>query len=195
MTRTILSIATLAMLSTAAMAKDFDNTGFAIKAQSDLYGIELQADDSDRVIELTTAYKLPVTVGVAMKDNSTTRDFAFTIRKKMTYNVDNVTLYIEPKIGINTGDSYAKNQFELSPTIGASFNGLQYAKPYVELEGKNVSTSDDPFDISGANKYATIGAIVPLATTTDLDLSMVRTMDGDWSKTDNEIMALVVFKF
>ncbi len=93
------------------------------------------------------------------------------------------------------GDSYAKNQFELSPTIGASFNGLQYATPYVELEGKNVSTSDDPFDISGANKYATIGAIVPLATTTDLDLSMVRTMDGDWSKTDNEIMALVVFKF
>ena len=54
MTKTFVTIAAVAMLSTAALADDFGNTNLSMAVESTDYGIELSANETHRSFEVHT---------------------------------------------------------------------------------------------------------------------------------------------
>ena len=203
MTKTFVTIAAVAMLSTAALADDFGNTNLSMAVESTDYGIELSANETHRSFEVHTNNQPLAQYAIGMTDNDSQRNWSISATPRLSYDVavadpysaaNGVELYIEPKIGLNWGDSHNETQIELSPTIGASY-AMSQMTPYAELMGQNTSVAGDIFDIEAGSRTATVGTVIPLNSAVDFDISMVQTMNSDWNNSQRELSAKFSVKF
>tara|TARA_S200000501_G_scaffold364834_1_gene397503 strand:- start:802 stop:1398 length:597 start_codon:yes stop_codon:yes gene_type:complete len=198
MTKTFVTIAAVAMLSTAAFADDFGNTNLTVAVEGTDYGMELSANETHRSFEVHTTNQPLAQYAIGMTDNDSQRDWSISATPRLSYDAysvaNGISLYIEPKIGVNWGDSHDETQLELSPTIGASY-AMSQMTPYAELMGQNTSVAGDILDIEAGSRTATVGTVVPLNDAVDFDISMVQTMDSDWNNSQRELSAKFSIKF
>ena len=196
MTKYFVTIAAVAMFSTVAYAtEDFDNTAFTLAVEGTDYGIELSVNETDRSIEVHTNNQPLAQYAVGMTDNDSVRNWRISATPRLAHDISGVTLYVEPLLGLNWGDSHNKTQFEITPTIGAAYNGLNNFTPYAELTGKNVAEVGDILDIEQNEKTATVGGIMPLTEVVDLNLMMIQTMDSEWDNANRQIEAVFSINF
>ena len=200
MNRLAITVAALAMFSTAALAEDFDNTGLNVSLQGDVIGVEIGTQDSELRSVKLTANSLPIGLGLKAITNDGVRDYEISLDKRFSSPISGdaatgvTSLYVNPELVIATGDSYADEKLSFTSALGIE-SDIGFAKPYIEGGYTFATTSADWFDIGRDASYAKIGAVAPITDRINLDLSVTRSMDKDFNNADHEALVKVVFNF
>lgn len=202
MNRLAITVAALAMFSTAALAEDFDNTGLNVSLQGDVVGVEIGTQDSELRSVRLTANSLPIGLGLKAITNDGVRDYEISLDKRFSSPIAGdiatgtgvTSLYVNPELVIATGDSYADEKMSFTSALGIE-SDIGFAKPYIEGGYTFASTSADWFDVGRDSSYAKIGAVAPITDRVNLDLSVTRSMDKEFGNPDHEALVKVVFNF
>ena len=196
-----LSILSLvAVFSTAAVAGDFNNTGVSVSAQGEKFGLSLGTGESNdfasdaQVLSINTN-GLPIDGRVEVIDNGTNRDYRLTAGKTFEAPLGSAAVfYAVPELHYTWGDSYTKRELRLSPYVGLDVV-VGPVTPFVEMGYDWKSQAGDYADFSKADSYAKLGLRVPVAAKADLTVAVVRKMDKDFKKDQNQVMTGLTVRF
>jgi opacity protein-like surface antigen len=126
-------------------------------------------------------------------DNSVD-DYRFTVGKlfttasvdEVTGEPDRVTFYAAPELHYTVGDSFAKDELRISPSVGVAFDtGL--VTPYAELGYDWKSSEGDLFDFSRADAYAELGVAMPVSDKASVQVAIMQDLDSDLESVDREV--------
>jgi len=194
MKKTIITAAFVVALAGAVQAADYDNTGVTMTSESSSIGYSLSTNDTSRSIDVYTIGRA-LDLGAGIDDNGTNRDYSVSIGR--TLNVlplGRITGYVDGKAEYNWGDSFAKSEIHLTPTVGGKID-LGRIKPYAELGYLLKSTEGDFTSINKVNPTITIGTSLALTESTSLSAKLTNSLNSDWKSTDKELGFGLTVKF
>jgi len=193
MKKLTMSVAAMAMISSAAMADDFDNTSVAIAAEGPVFGVELNTNETDRSVKLYST-DTPVDLGIKLTDNGTNQDYTLSIGKTVELPVGQATVYASPEATYTFGDITTTDELTITPALGVkgSANGVT---PFAEVGLSYTSLKGDLLDFNRGNTYSKVGATVPVTANTGLTVDVTRAMDSSWKNEEHQLGVKLVVKF
>ena len=171
-------IATVAMISSAAMAADYDNTAVKLTAQSDAYSISIKSPETG-----ATEYAVGTTVGPVDLTGTWLRNGA----------VDNYALKVGKEVAVASpvyagasaeftfGDSYTTDTRTLvaTPYVGVAHTMGQLT-PYAEAGYAWKSTSNDVLNFARNDSYLEVGASYAVTPVMAVKLAIKETRDTNF---------------
>ena len=174
----MMMIAAVAMISTAAVAADYDNTAVKLTAQSDAYSISVKAPETG-----ATEYAVGTTVGPVDLTGTWLRNGA----------VDNYALKVGKEVAVagpvyagasaefTFGDSYTTDTRTLvaTPYVGVAHTMGQLT-PYAEAGYAWKSTSNDVLNFARNDSYLEVGASYAVTPVMAVKLAIKETRDTNF---------------
>lgn len=195
MTKTLATIAVAAMISTSALAEDYDNTAVKMTAVTDNYSVSIKSPKTGATeFSASTGVGL-VDVTATWKRNGDVDDYAIKVGKEI--NVDTTPLYAGADAEFSFGDSYATDDRTLiaTPYVGVSTT-VDKLTPFAELGYSFKSTQNDLVDIARNDSYVKVGASYAIDDRTSLGVSVSETRDVDFKNPgDRQAEVGLTFKF
>ena len=177
-TTTMIMVAAVAMISTAAVAADYDNTAVKLTAQSDAYSISIKSPETG-----ATEYAVGTTVGPVDLTGTWLRNGA----------VDNYALKVGKEVAVagpvyagaeaefTFGDSYTTDTRTLiaTPYVGVAHTMGQLT-PYAQVGYAFKSTSNDVLNFARNDSYLEVGANYAVTPVMAVKLAIKETRDVDF---------------
>lgn len=195
MNKTMMSITLAVMISSSAMAEDYDNTAVKLTAETDAYNMSIKAPE-------TGATEFSATAGVGVVDVTGTwsRDgdvdnYTLGVGKEVTVNT--TPLYAGADAELTFGDSYNSDTrtVALTPYVGVSTT-VDKLTPFAEVGYAWQSTTKDVLDLNANSSYVKVGASYAFDPKVSLDVSVKETRDTDFANPgDRQAEVGVVVKF
>ena len=181
MKKTLLAVAAIATISTAAMAEDFDNTAIKMTAESEAYSLSISNPKSGATeFSASTDLQGMVDVTGTWSRNGDVDDYAIEVAKEVA--VPATPVYAGAKAEFKFGDSYTSDTRELVATpyvgVSATFDKLT---PFAEVGYSFKSTANDILDISRNDSYAKLGVSFAVSEKVDLGVSVKEVRDIDFA--------------
>lgn len=177
-TTTMMMVAAVAMISTAAVAGDYDNTAVKLTAQSDAYSISVKAPETG-----ATEYAVGTTVGPVdltgtWSRNGAVDNYAIKAGKEMAVVGP---VYAGASAEFTFGDSYTTDARTLvaTPYVGVAHT-LGQLTPYAEAGYAWKSTSNDVLNFARNDSYLEVGASYAVTPVMAVKLSVSETRDVDF---------------
>tara|TARA_B110000902_G_scaffold264169_1_gene344932 strand:- start:154 stop:738 length:585 start_codon:yes stop_codon:yes gene_type:complete len=190
----IMTAAAIAVLSTAALAEDYDNTSITMAAEGAEYGVELSTNDTSRSVGVYTTNRV-LDFGLGMNDNGTNRDFNLSVGNTVGVPIGLLgTAYAKGEIEYNWGDTFTKDEIHITPAAGFKTTVAGLA-PFGEVGYRLKSVEGDFTDVNRDAPYAKIGTSYQVTANTALKVDLTQSMNTDWKSTDRELGAKLTFKF
>jgi hypothetical protein len=179
MKKTIMMVAAAAMLSTAAVAGDFDNTAVKMTAVTDTYSLSVKAPKTGATEFAVGSTVGPVNVTGTWKQDGSTNDYAVKVGK--TTAVGTTPLYAGVTGTFNFGDSYTTDtrSVVVEGTAGAkrAFGNLT---PFAEVGYSFKSTTNDIVDFSRNASFVKVGASYAVTPAMSVGVSVKEARDIDF---------------
>ena len=193
-TTTMMMVAAVAMISTAAVAGDYDNTAVKLTAQSDAYSISVKAPETG-----ATEYAVGTTVGPVdltgtWSRNGAVDNYAIKAGKEMAVVGP---VYAGASAEFTFGDSYTTDARTLvaTPYVGVAHT-LGQLTPYAEAGYAWKSTSNDVLNFARNDSYLEVGASYAVTPVMAVKLSVSETRDVDFKNAgDRNATVGVTVKF
>jgi opacity protein-like surface antigen len=182
MKRLLIAVATLATLSTTAMAEDFDNPTVVFTMKTKDYFIQSQSPQSG-ADQFTIGGKAgPIdSLSLTLKNNSDTQDWKVQANKK----VKSGPAYAGAKGAYWWGDSFTANeQVHLTPYVGVAKKVGKFT-PFAEVGMTWKSTRNDVMNFDKKDSYIDVGSSYALTDALSLKLSVKDSRDTSFKSKDN----------
>lgn len=179
MKKTMTTIALAAMISTSAMAEDYDNTAVKLTAETDAYSVSIKSPE-------TGATEFSATAGVGVVDltgtwsrNGDVDNYTLGVGKKI--DVDTTPLYAGADAELTFGDSYNSDTrtVALTPYVGVSTT-VDKLTPFAEVGYAWQSTTKDVLDLNSNSSYVKVGASYAIDPKVSLGVSVKESRDTDF---------------
>lgn len=187
----MIAAVTTAMLSTTAMAEDWDNTSVVLTAKTQDYSISLEKPKSG-ADQLTVGRDLSVlgNLSATLKTNGDVQDYKVQLNKKHSTDL----AYVGAKGAFNFGDSFNDDRIDLTPYVGVKYE-VAGITPYAEVGYTWKTDTSDISNIDAKDTYTEVGASYSLNANTALKLSAKDSRDTDWNKTDRQLKVGITVSF
>lgn len=189
-------LAVTAMISTSALAADYDNTSVKITAQTEAYHLSVKAPETGATMfAIGSSTIAPIDLEATWMRDGNVDDWSINAGKSMAMPMS--PLYAGADAKLTFGDSYTSDTrtLALTPHIGAKTNVMGVA-PYAELGYTFLATSDEWTDINRNSSYLEVGAVYAMTDTLDLQVSITEARDIDFDNASDRQAALgFVVKF
>lgn len=179
MKKTMMSIALAAMISTSAMAEDYDNTAVSLTAETDNYSLSIKSPKTGATeFSASTGVGYVDVTGTWLRDGSTD-DYALKIGKEVNY--ETTPFYAGADAEFTFGDSYNSDNRTLiaTPYVGVS-TSIDKITPFAEVGYSFKSLSNDLLDVNRNDSYVKLGADYALDAKTSLGVSVKEVRDVDF---------------
>ena len=177
-TTTMMMIAAVAMISTAAVAGDYDNTAVKLTAQSDAYSISVKAPETGATEFAVGTTVGPVDLTGTWSRNGAVDNYAIKAGKEMAVVGP---VYAGASAEFTFGDSYTTDTRTLvaTPYVGVAHTMGQLT-PYAEAGYAWKSTSNDVLNFARNDSYLEVGASYAVTPAMAVKLSVSETRDVDF---------------
>lgn len=195
MRHTLIAIAAGAMLSTAAMAENYDNTAVKLTAETENYAVSVTNPKTGATDFALTAPVGPVNVTGTWSRDGSVDDFAVKVGKETS--IEGSPLYVGADAEFSFGDSYNNDTRSLiaTPYVGLSTT-IEKLTPFAEVGYSFKSTTKDIVDFSRNASYVKVGASMAIDTNVDLAVSVKENRDTDFKNPgDRQAEVGLTFKF
>lgn len=195
MKKTAMTVALAAMISSSAMAADYDNTAVKMTAVTDNYSVSIKSPETGATEFSASTGVGPVDVTATWKRDGSTDDYALKVGKEI--NVDTTPLYAGADAEFSFGDSYTSDTRTLiaTPYVGVSTT-VDKLTPFAELGYSFKSTQNDIVDFARNDSYVKVGASYAIDAKTTLGVSVSETRDVDFKNPgDRQAEVGLTFKF
>jgi len=189
-----MTIAMVAMFSTAAVADDYDNTAIKLTAVTDNYSISVKAPETgaqEFAFETTAG---PADVSLTWKRDGSVDNYALKAGKELEVAGP---VYAGADATFTFGDSYNSDTRTLaaSPYVGVS-QAFGKVTPYAEVGYAWQSTTNDIVDFNRDSSYVEVGASYAVTEALSVKLSVVEDRDVDFKNpSDRNATVGVTVKF
>lgn len=201
MKKTLLFVVVSTMLSTAAVAEDFNKTGVAVSAQGQHFGVSVETGshkdfaDGSRVIGINSN-GLPVDVRAEFIEKDSTQDYRLTVGKRAETNLGtSAVVYGVAEAHYTFGDSFTKNELRLSPYAGVDILTGTTVVPFVEAGYDWKSQEGDHTNFSKADSYAKVGARLSINKHAGVVIAVRQEMNTTFDKTDRQAEVKLAVNF
>lgn len=195
MKKTISFVAAMAMMSSVALAADYDNTAVKMTAVTDNYSVSIKAPETGATEFSASTGVGPVDVTATWKRDGSTDDYALKVGKEI--DVDTTPLYAGADAEFSFGDSYTTDTRTLiaTPYVGVSTT-VDKLTPFAEVGYSFKSTQNDILDFARNDSYVKVGASYAIDEKTSLGVSVSETRDVDFKNPgDRQAEVGLTFKF
>lgn len=180
MKKTILAVAAMAMVSTAAFADDYDNTAVKLTAKTETYNISVKAPKTGaQEFAVGTNVQGIVDVTGTVLRNGDTTDYQVKLGKGI--EVATTPLYAGVTGAFNFGDSYTSDtrSVVVEGTVGAkkAFGNLT---PFAEVGYSFKSTTNDIVDFNRNASFVKVGASYAVTPAMSVGVSVKEARDIDF---------------
>ena len=168
-------VAAAAMISTAAVAADFDNTAVKLTAQSEAFSISVKAPETGATEFAVGTTVGPVDVTGTWSRNGSTDDYAIKVGKEVEVVGP---VYAGASAEFTFGDSYTTDTRTLvaTPYVGVAHT-IGQLTPYAEVGYSWKSTSNDVLGVARNDSYLEVGASYAVTPAMAVKLSVSETRD------------------
>ena len=179
MKKIITTVALATMLSTAAVADDFDNTAMKLTAVTDNYSISIKSPKTGATEFAIGGEIASLDTTAKWKRNGDVDNYA--IKADKSTGVGTTPLYAGASAEFSFGDSFTSDTrtLDLSPYVGVS-HAIGALTPYAELGYAWQSTQKDIIDFDRDSSYIEVGASYAMSETASWKLSVVEARDADF---------------
>ena len=179
MKKTMMSIALVAMISTSAMAEDYDNTAVKLTAETDNYSLSIKSPKTGATEFSATTGVGYVDVTGTWKRNGDVDNYVLGVGKKI--DVDATPFYAGADAELTFGDSYNSDTrtVDLTPYVGVSTT-VDKLTPFAELGYAWQSTTNDVLDFNRDSSYVKVGASYAIDSKVSLGVSVKESRDTDF---------------
>ena len=174
-------LAATAMISTSALAADYDNTAVKFTAQTEAYHLSVKAPETGATsFAIGSSTIAPLELEATWMRDGNIDNWSLNAGKSM--DVPMMPVYAGADAKLTFGDSYTSDtrRLALTPHIGAKTNVMGVA-PYAELGYTFLATADEWTDINRNSSYLEVGAIYGMTDTLDIKLSVTEARDVDFN--------------
>jgi hypothetical protein len=195
MIKTITTIAAVAMLSTTAMAADWDNTAVKVTAQTDDYSISVKSPKTGATEFAVGGIVASVDATVKWKRNGAVDDFA--VKAGKSVDIPATPLYAGASAEFSFGDSFTADTrtMDLSPYVGVTHT-MGKLTPFAELGYAWQSTQNDIVDFDRDSSYVEVGASYALSEAVSAKLTVTEARDINFKNPgDRNAEVGLTFKF
>ena len=177
-TTTMMMIAAVAMISTAAVAADYDNTAVKLTAQSDAYSISVKAPETGATEFAVGTTAGPVDLTGTWSRNGAVDNYAIKAGKEMAVAGP---VYAGASAEFTFGDSYTTDTRTLvaTPYVGVAHTMGQLT-PYAEAGYAWKSTSNDVLNFARNDSYLEVGASYAVTPVMAVKLAIKETRDTNF---------------
>ena len=175
MKSTMMMVAAAAMISTAAVAADFDNTAVKLTAQSEAFSVSVKAPETGATEFAVGTTVGPVDVTGTWSRNGSTDDYAIKVGKEVEVVGP---VYAGASAEFTFGDSYTTDTRTLvaTPYVGVAHT-IGQLTPYAEVGYSWKSTSNDVLGVARNDSYLEVGASYAVTPAMAVKLSVSETRD------------------
>ena len=175
MKSTMMMVAAAAMISTAAVAADFDNTAVKLTAQSEAFSVSVKAPETGATEFAVGTTVGPVDVTGTWSRNGSTDDYAIKVGKEVEVVGP---VYAGASVEFTFGDSYTTDTRTLvaTPYVGVAHT-IGQLTPYAEVGYSWKSTSNDVLGVARNDSYLEVGASYAVTPAMAVKLSVSETRD------------------
>jgi len=188
--------AVAAMISTSAMAADYDNTSVKITAKTEAFHISMKAPETGaQELALGSSTLAPVDLEAKWTRNSGVENYELKAGKSMDLGL--TPLYAGASAVYAFGDSYTSDTrtVTVTPHIGASTDVMGIA-PYAEVGLAFQATQNEITDFDRNSSYLEVGATYAMNTALDMKVSVSEARDVDFANPgDRQIEVGFTVKF
>lgn len=190
----VMAIAAI-LMSSVAMADDYDNTAYSISADSSTWGLSLTTGntvdygDDAQTLDIHTNGNA-VNVGVTFVETGTDMDYRFSASS----TANGELAYLTVGMSYDWGDNFATEELRFSPIVGVEKTIGEY-KPFAELGYDYKSLEGNYLDFDAADSHATVGVSYNLTESATITATTTREMNKDFDKTDQELGLGFAVKF
>ena len=193
MKKLLIAVASLAALSTTAMAEDFDNPSVVFTMKTKDYFIQSQSPQSGADQFTIGGAVGPIdSLSLTLKNNGDTQDWKVQANKK----VKKGPAYAGAKGAYWWGDSFTANErVDLTPYAGVSQKIGKFT-PFAEVGMTWKSTTNDVMNFDKKDSYIDVGSSYAITDALSLKLSVKDSRDTSFkSKDDMEAKLGITVKF
>ena len=178
MKTTTMMIATVAMISSAAMAADYDNTAVKLTAQSDAYSISIKSPETGATEYAVGTTVGPVDVTGTWLRNGAVDNYALKVGKEVAVAGP---VYAGAEAEFTFGDSYTTDTRTLiaTPYVGVAHTMGQLT-PYAQVGYAFKSTSNDVLNFARNDSYLEVGATYAVTPVMAVKLAIKETRDTNF---------------
>lgn len=176
MKKTLVTVAAMAMFSTAALAEDFDNTVGKLTVESEAFSLSVSAPKTGaEELEIATPVQGVTVSGKVARDGDTMN---YQLKAGKTVDVAATPLYVGGSGAFNFGDSYTSDTrtVVLEGTVGAKTT-INNLTPFAEVGYSFKSTTNDIVDFSRDASFVKVGASYAVSPTVALNASVKEVRD------------------
>ena len=188
--------AVAAMISTSAMAADYDNTSVKITAKTDAFHISMKAPETGaQELALGSSTLAPVDLEAKWTRNSGVENYELKAGKSMDLGL--TPLYAGASAKFSFGDSFTSDTrtMDLSPYVGVA-HAMGKLTPFAEVGYAWQSTQKDILDIDRDSSYVEVGASYALSEKVSAKVVITEARDVDFGNPgDRNAEVGLTFKF
>ncbi len=195
MKKTILTVAMAAMLSTTAMADDFDNTAIKMTAETDAYSISIKAPKTGATEFAIGGEVASLDATATWKRNGDVDNYA--IKAGKSTSIGTSPMYAGASAEFTFGDSFtAKTRtLDLSPYVGVS-HVMGKLTPFAEIGYAWQSTQNDFVDLDRNSSYIEFGTGYAVSESVTAKLAVTEARDIEFANpSDLQAELGLTFKF